>query len=165
MRRVSPQETEAQQTHIVLPSHSNAHGNAFGGQIVAWTDICAAVSAQRFARRPVVTASIDELHFLQAVKVGMIVELRSMVNRAWTTSMEVGVRIEAEDPRTGARSHCCSAYLTFVALRDADEAPDSPILLPELLIESSEIWRRRHHEAQLRRDHRLRTREERRGHR
>ncbi|MCK6525163.1 acyl-CoA thioesterase [Myxococcota bacterium] len=165
MRRVSPQETEAQQTHIVLPSHSNAHGNAFGGQIVAWTDICAAVSAQRFARRPVVTASIDELHFLQAVKVGMIVELRSMVNRAWNTSMEIGVRIEAEDPRTGARSHCCSAYLTFVALRDGDEAPKTPIVLPELDISASEIWLRRHHEAQLRRDHRLRTREERRGHR
>ena len=165
MRRVSPQETEAQQTHIVLPSHSNAHGNAFGGQIVAWTDMCAAVSAQRFARRPVVTASIDELHFLQAVKVGMIVELRSMVNRAWTTSMEVGGRIEAEAPRLWVGPHDLGRYLTFVALRDSDEGQDAEIVLPELLVDQTEIWRRRHHEAQLRRDHRLKTRAERRSHR
>ena len=67
-------------------------------KIAAWCDISAAISAQRFCRKPVVTASMDELHFLQPVKKGMVVILRSQVNQAWRTSMEVGVRVEAEDP-------------------------------------------------------------------
>ncbi len=111
-----PRDTRVEMTQIVLPTHTNNHGTVFGGQIAAWIDICAAVSAQRYSQGPVVTASIDQLHFMAAVKQGMIVILRSQVNMAWKSSMEIGVRIDAEDPMTGERQHCCSAYTTFVAL-------------------------------------------------
>jgi len=151
-------QTVVEMTQIVLPSHANNHGTAFGGQIAAWIDICAAVSAQRFARMPVVTASMDQLHFLQAVRRGMVVVLHAQVNQAWHTSIEIGVRVEMEDPITGQRDHCCSAYLTFVALDDEGEPKSVPIFEPG----EDEMAQRRAREAQNRRDHRLATREERR---
>ncbi|RME20504.1 MAG: acyl-CoA thioesterase [Deltaproteobacteria bacterium] len=141
-------------TQIVLPTHTNNHGTVFGGQIAAWIDICAAVSAQRYSQGPVVTASIDQLHFMAAVKQGMIVILRSQVNMAWRSSMEIGVRIEAEDPITGRREHCCSAYTTFVALDDEGHprpiAPFDPGDDPEA--------RRRAEQAGMRRQIRLEMR-------
>ena len=143
---------------MVLPGHANALDSVFGGQVAAWIDICAAVSAQRFARRAVVTASIDELHFLRPIRIGMVVVLQSMVNEAWRTSMEVGVRVEAEDPRSGDRIHCCTAYLTFVAL----DASGRPTPLPELARSDDPDASRRAREARARRDHRLAMREERR---
>ena len=115
---VSVEATNVEMTQIVLPSHANNHGTVFGGQMAAWIDVCAAVSAQRFARKAVVTASIDEIHFVQPVRRGMVVILKARVNQSWGTSMEVGVRVEAEDPRTGDTAHCCTAYLTFVAIND-----------------------------------------------
>jgi acyl-CoA hydrolase len=148
-------DTTCEMTQIVLPGFTNAHGNAFGGQIAAWCDICAAVSAQRFARGPVVTASMDELHFLEPVKQGMVVVLRAMVNRAWRTSIEVGVRVEAEDPHTGLRTHCCSAYLTFVALG----ADGRPRTVPPLDPGPDPAAQRRFAEAALRRDARLHMRD------
>ena len=90
--------TNVEMTQIVLPSHTNNHGTVFGGQMAAWIDICAAVSAQRFARKAVVTASIDELHFVHPVRRGMVIILKARVNQAWGSSLEVGVRVEAEDP-------------------------------------------------------------------
>lgn len=143
---------------MVLPGHANALDSVFGGQVAAWIDICAAVSAQRFARKPVVTASIDELHFLLPIRIGMVVVLHSMVNAAWRTSMEVGVRVEAEDPRSGERIHCCSAYLTFVAL----DVSGRPSPLPEISGSADPVQQRREREARARRDHRLAIREERR---
>lgn len=143
---------------MVLPGHANALDSVFGGQVAAWIDICAAVSAQRFARKPVVTASIDELHFLLPIRIGMVVVLHSMVNAAWRTSMEVGVRVEAEDPRSGERIHCCSAYLTFVAL----DVSGRPSPLPEMSAPADPAQLRREREARARRDHRLAIREERR---
>ncbi|MCB9763442.1 MAG: acyl-CoA thioesterase [Alphaproteobacteria bacterium] len=157
-RTCAPPQTRVEATHMVLPGHTNNHGTVFGGQVAAWIDICAAVSAQRFARKPVVTASIDELHFLLPVRRGMTVVLQSMVNQAWRTSMEVGVRVEAEDPRSGERIHCCSAYLTFVAL----DASGRPSPLPTLVVDGDPDCARRAAEAQRRRDHRLAMREERR---
>ncbi|MCP4804236.1 MAG: acyl-CoA thioesterase [Proteobacteria bacterium] len=125
-------------TQIVLPTHTNNHGTVFGGQLAAWIDICAAVSAQRCAKGPVVTASIDQLHFVAPVKKGMVVELRSQVNRTWRSSMEVGVRVEAEHPFTGERSHCCTAYLTFVAIgQDEKTRP-----VPELALGEADDERR-----------------------
>ena len=115
-------------TQIVLPSHANNHGTVFGGQMAAWIDVCAAVSAQRFARKAVVTASMDEIHFVQPVRRGMVVILKARVNQAWGSSMEVGVRVEAEDPRTGDTAHCCTAYLTFVAINDDGKPSQVPLL-------------------------------------
>ena len=155
MEKITPDQTRVEMTQIVLPSNTNNHGTAFGGQIAAWCDICAAVSAQRFCRASVVTASMDQLHFLKPVRKGMVVVLRSQVNQAWGTSMEVGVRVEAEDPLSGAIVHCCSAYLTFVAL----DAHGSPRKIPKLDCASNDVWERRAKEAQWRRDTRLSMRE------
>lgn len=151
----TPEDTRVEMTQLVLPSHTNNHGTAFGGQIAAWVDVCAAVSAQRFCRMPVVTASMDALHFLHPVHKGMVVILKSTVNCAWNTSMEIGVRIESEHPLTGERLHCCSAYLTFVAIDKNGQKQR----LPKLLCDEKEEWVRRRNEAQERRDVRLKVRE------
>ena len=146
-------KTKVEMTQIVLPTHTNNHGTAFGGQIAAWVDICAAVSAQRFCRDSVVTASMDALHFLEPVRRGMVIILRSQVNRAWKTSMEVGVRVDTENPRTGEIRHCCSAYLTFVSIDDSGR----PKQLPKLSI-SSEEEKLRWDDAEIRRGLRLQIR-------
>ncbi len=152
---VSAEATHVEMTQIVLPSHANNHGTAFGGQMAAWIDICAAVSAQRFSRTSVVTASMDELHFLRGARRGMVVVLKSQVNQAWNSSIEVGVRVETEDPLTGEREHCCSAYLTFVALDESGSTISVPVLDPGTQPEAQ----RRAEDAQARRDARLKMRE------
>ena len=151
-------ETNVEMTQIVLPSHTNNHGTVFGGQMAAWIDICAAVSAQRFARKSVVTASIDEIHFVTPVRRGMVVVLKARVNQAWSTSMEVGVRVEAEDPRTGETVHCCTAYATFVAINDDGR----PSAVPALDTGDDNAAIDRAQDAQARRDHRLVMRKKRR---
>jgi acyl-CoA hydrolase len=156
--KVSASATDVEMTQIVLPSHANNHGTVFGGQMAAWIDICAAVSAQRFARKAVVTASIDEIHFVTPVRRGMVVVLKARVNQAWGTSMEVGVRVEAEDPRTGDTFHCCTAYTTFVAINDDGR----PSRVPELETTDDAEATARAEEAQDRRDNRLAMRKKRR---
>jgi len=94
-------------------------------------DICAAMSAYKHARRPVVTASVDHLDFLAPAKKGDIVILKSSVNYVHKTSMEVGVRIEAETPLTGETRHTATAYLTFVALNDNKKPMKIPDVIPE----------------------------------
>jgi acyl-CoA hydrolase len=135
---------------IVLPQHTNAIGTAFGGTIVSWVDICAAMSAQRHCRRVVVTASMDQLDFVAPIREGELVSLRSMVNYAGRTSMEIGVRVEAEDMLSGVRVHAASAYLTFVALGDDGK----PTTVRRLEPQSAEE-RLRWEEAQARRQQRL----------
>ncbi len=147
------EQTRTVMTQLLLPGQSNNHGNAFGGQIMAWCDICAAVSAQRFCRGEVVTASMDQLVFRRPVRRGMVVMLSAQVNRSWGTSMEVGVRVEAEDPKAGTRVHCCSAYLTFVHL----DAHGRPAPVPRL---DPGIDRQRYEEAQTRRAARLDLRDQ-----
>lgn len=147
--------TFTEMTQLLLPGHTNTLGDAFGGQIAAWVDICGAVSAQRFCRGVVVTASMDQLHFLRPVRRGMVVVLQGRVNQAWRTSMEVGVRVDAEDPSTGLRSHCCSAYLTFVKIGEDGR----PLPIPTLDVAGDPLARRRQAEAELRRAHRLSLRE------
>lgn len=143
-------QTRVEMTQIVLPPFTNAHGTIFGGQVAAWIDMCAAIAAQRFCRMPVVTASIDELLFHHPVQRGHIVILRASVNAAWSRSMEVGVRVEGEDPLTGVRTHTSSAYCTFVALGDDGRPAAAPTLLPE-----SEDELRRAAQAEIRRARRL----------
>lgn len=130
-RIVSPQETRCEMTQIVMPSSANALGTVFGGQIMAWIDICAAVSASRFTRTAVVTASMDSLLFKAPIKQGEVVVLQATVNWAGRTSMEVGVRVESENRRTGARTHTSTAYLTFVALDEAGAPHPVPPLKPQ----------------------------------
>jgi acyl-CoA hydrolase len=142
-------------THMVLPQFANNHGNAFGGQIVAWVDICAAIAAQRLCRAPVVTASIDAVHFIAPIKSGHIVVLRSQVNATFRTSMECGVSITAEDPLTGECHRAAKAYATFVALNDDGRPQPAPALDLE-----SEEDKRRAAQAQLRREQRLALRDQ-----
>ncbi len=153
-KSVTPLKTVVEMTQLVLPSHTNNLGTAFGGQIAAWVDICAAVSAQRFCRNPVVTASMDALHFLHPVHKGMVVILKGMVNYAWNSSMEIGVRVESEHPFTGNRIHCCTSYLTFVSINN----DGNPLAVPSLDFSGNAQWERRAYEANIRRDLRLKMR-------
>lgn len=105
-------------TELVLPSQTNSLNTVFGGVIMSWIDIAAAISAQRHSRRPVVTASIDALNFVAPAYVGWVINLKASVNFVSRTSMEVGVRADAENPIKGIHHHIASAYLTFVALDD-----------------------------------------------
>jgi acyl-CoA hydrolase len=150
-----PRDSSVTMTELVLPGHTNALGTIFGGQIVSWIDIAAAIAAGRHARRTVVTASIDALAFLAPVKLGHVVHIRAMVNFASRTSMEVGVRVDAEDPRTGARTHTSTAYTTFVALDEKGRPTPIPALIPETREE-----KRRYEEARKRREARVRLAEE-----
>jgi len=139
---------------IVMPSHVNGTGSMlFGGIMMQWIDVCAGVAAMRHARGAVVTASIDRLDFLNPIRVGDIVILEAQVNFAARTSMEVGCRVETEDPATRARRYTTKAYLTFVAI-DADGRP-RPV--PPLVVET-DTDRRRQEEGAARRANRLAAR-------
>lgn len=145
-----PSESALEMNELVLPTHTNALGTIFGGQIMAWIDICAAMAAMRHARRQCVTASMDALDFIAPVRLGQLVNLKAMVNYVGRTSMEVGVRVEAEDPLTGARVHAASAYLTFVAIDASGRPVPARPLAPETPDE-----RLRFEEARARREQRL----------
>ena len=114
MKKVS--ESIVVMHELVLPNDTNILGNVLGGRVMHLIDICAAMSAYKHARSPVVTASIDHLNFLSPAKKGDILILKSSVNYVSTTSMEIGVRVESEDTITGVVKHTASAHLTFVAL-------------------------------------------------
>lgn len=140
-------------TQIVMPGHTNgASGVLFGGVMMQWIDVCSGVAAIRHAGGPVVTASIDRLDFIVPVHLGDIVVLQSRVNYVRRTSMEVGCRVEVEDPATRARRYSTKAYLTFVAI-DGDGKPTP---LAPLVLESDDD-RRRCEDAAERRLHRLRA--------
>lgn len=145
-----PSETVVEMNQIVMPQHTNALGTAFGGTVMGWIDVCAALSAQRHSRRAVVTASMDQLDFVAPIRTGQLVNLRSQLNYAGRSSMEIGVRVEAEDMLTGARTHAVSAYLTFVALDEHGR----PCAVPRLVPETPEE-RLRWDEAMVRRAQRL----------
>ncbi len=137
-------------TEIVLPQHTNALGTIFGGTVMSWIDIAGAISAGKHARANVVTASIDALHFVAPIKLGHFVELRACVNFTGNTSMEVGVRVESEDPKTGEKFHNVSAYLTFVAL-----GPDGKAVPVAQIEPQTDAEKRRHQAAIMRRASRV----------
>ena len=115
-------------TQLLLPGDANALGAAFGGSVMGWIDICAAVAAQRHSRQQVVTASMDDLHFHAPILIGFQVILRARVIAAFKTSMEIGVTVHAENPLTGERQLTTSALLTFVALdREGRKLPVPPL--------------------------------------
>jgi acyl-CoA hydrolase len=151
----TPSTSAVELTELVLPNDTNQLGNLLGGRLMHWVDIAAALSAQRHSNRISVTASVDEMSFLLPVKLGQVVRLRASVNRAFHTSMEVGVHADVEDFRTGDIRHVSSAYLTFVALDEFGHAAKVPELHPETPEEQQ-----RFEEAQARREHRLKMREE-----
>ena len=117
--------------HIVLPGEANSLGAAFGGHVMSWIDMTGAIAAQRHCRMTSVTASMDELHFHAPIRVGWVAVLHARVLAAFGTSMEVGVTVHAENPRTGERNLTTSALLTFVALDDKGVRSKVPPLVPE----------------------------------
>jgi acyl-CoA hydrolase len=134
---------------------ANMAGNVHGGTIMKMCDEVAGVAAVRHSGGRVVTAAVDRMTFLHPVFVGHLVTVKASVNAAWRTSMEVGVRVESENVRTGEVMHTSTAYLTMVALSDEGEPQPVAGIEPE-----SDEERRRQREAQLRRDNRLRERDE-----
>lgn len=151
---LTPASSRVEMTQIVMPAHTNGPGGVmFGGVVMQWIDVCAGVAAMRHAGGPVVTASIDRLDFITPIRLGDVVILQAMVNYANRTSIEVGCRVETEDPRTRVRRYTTKAYLTFVAV-DADGRPRPvPPVVPE-----TEEDRRRYGDAERRRAERLRLR-------
>lgn len=126
----SPRDSEVVMTQMILPPDANNLDAAFGGKVMQWIDICAAIAAQRHCRQVVVTASMDDLHFHAPIKVGWTATLHGRVLATFRTSMEVGVTVHAENPLTGERSLTTSALLTFVALDKAgNRIPVPPLLL------------------------------------
>ena len=146
----SAKESKVEMTEMVLPTHTNQLGTIFGGQIMSWIDIAASVAATRHSRSVCVTASIDALHFVSPVPLGYILNIYASVNYAHKTSMEIGVRLDSEDPVTGHRTHVATSYLTFVALDHNRRPKNVPPLIPE-----TDVEKRRYNEAILRRDGRL----------
>lgn len=128
-------ESRVEMTQLVLPEHTNALGTIFGGQVMAWIDTAAAICAFRHCRSACVTASMDALDFISPVKLGHIVILRASVNFTGRTSMEIGVRVDSEDPFTGVQAHTSSAYLTFVAVDENGKAKEVPQILCESVVE------------------------------
>jgi acyl-CoA hydrolase len=122
-------------TEYVLPQHANALGGVFGGQIMAWIDLCAAICAQRHAGRQAVTAFVDDLKFEQPVRVGEVVRLEAFVTAVFRTSMEIEVVVEGEDATTRRRWPCVTALVTFVAIDEARR----PTAVPPLLLDSDDV--------------------------
>ena len=148
MSSKTPSDSKVEMTQIVLPAHTNRFGTVFGGTIMSWIDICAAVSAMRHAGNLAVTASMDELHFLSGAQLGHVVTLRSQVNFAGKTSMEIGVRVDSEDPVSGVKQHTASAYLTFVAVNEKGERQEVPPLQPQTELEEQRLQRASERRAQ-----------------
>ncbi len=141
-------------TQLVLPNDTNQLGNLLGGTLMHWIDIAAAIAAQRHAGRVCVTASVDELNFHEPIRLGEIVTLQASVNRAFHSSMEVGVVVTAAGLTGSPPRRANNAYLTFVAIDEQGR----PVPVPELIPETEEE-KRRYDEALTRREVRLQRRE------
>ena len=137
-------------TELVLPQHTNQLGNLLGGQLMHWIDVCAALSAAKHSQHVCVTASVDKIDFHQPVKLGNVITLIASVNRAFRTSMEVGVTVFAESYIEGKKIHSNTAYLTFVSVDEHGKPVETHEIIPET---EDEI--RRFNEALNRRQARL----------
>lgn len=148
--RASRHESSA----LMMPQDENTRGHVFGGVILAMLDKTAAVCAMRHARLPCVTVSVDRVDFREPIMVGELIIMKGSVNLVGKTSMEIGVRVEAENLLTGVRRHTNSCYTTFVALDDDGR----PTRVPPLICESEEDLRRQR-AAMARRQRRLEERD------
>ena len=123
--------SQSEMTEVILPNDANTLGNLLGGRLMHFIDLTAAIAAYRHTRGHVVTAAMDHIDFIQPVHVGDLLILKSSVNRAFTSSLEVGVKVWVEHPLTGVLLHVASAYLVFVAI-DKDGHPQKiPRVQPE----------------------------------
>ena len=152
-RKKKVRESQVEMTELVLPNDTNQLGNLLGGRLMHWMDICAAMAAGKHSGRVCVTASVDEMNFLGPVKLGQVVHLYASVNRAFHTSMEVGVRVIVEDIHTGYSRHVNTGYLTFVAIDETGRGVQVPELVPVTVDE-----KRRFQASETRRNVRLQSR-------
>jgi len=141
--------TQSAMTEIILPNDTNTLGNLLGGRLMHFIDLTGAMAAYRHCRTHVVTAAMDHIDFIQPVHVGDLLILKSSVNRAFNTSVEVGVKVWVEHPQNGTLLHVASAYLVFVAINAEGLRQKVPALAPET---PNEI--RRYADALRRREHR-----------
>jgi acyl-CoA hydrolase len=152
-RSRSVHASHVEMTELVLPNDTNQLGNLLGGKLMHLMDVAAAIAAARHNGLVCVTASVDQIDFLHPVRLGEVVVLRASVNRVFHTSMEVGVKVFAENMRSGEVRHTNSAYMTFVGLNAEGRPTTSPQVVPETPDEQ-----RRFDKALERRNHRLQTR-------
>lgn len=145
--RRSVAESQSERSEIIFPADANALGNLFGGRLMQYIDLVGAVAASRHARATTVTASMDHLDFVAPVHVGDLLILKASVNRAFRTSVEVGVKAMVEDVREQRLKHVSSAYLTYVAVDSSGHG----LVVPQLICET-EHQRRRYEDAGRRRE-------------
>ncbi len=148
-------ESSAQLIRWMGITDANSAGNVHGGTVMKMADEAAALAAIKHSRKRVVTVGMDRMNFMFPIYVGELVTFSAMVNAAWRTSMEVGVRVDAEDPRTGEVRHTNTAYITMVALDEEGQPTPIPVVIP-----TSAVEQRRMREAELRRANRLAEREQ-----
>lgn len=134
----SPSESAVEMREMVMPHHTNPQNTVFGGTVMSWIDIAAAMVAARHCGRPVVTAHISDIDFIAPIKMGYHVLIQASLNYVGKTSMIVGVKVTSENPYTGESRTTTKAYLTFVALDDLGR----PIVVPELKTETEDEQRR-----------------------
>ncbi|OBZ84652.1 Acyl-coenzyme A thioesterase 11 [Choanephora cucurbitarum] len=157
-------ESRVTMTEFIHASHCNLKGFAYAGTILSWIDVAAGIAAKRHAVSPSVTRSVDDVAFLHPVKLGDIVYIQASVNKSWKTSMEVGVKVEAESPLVPGRFFVAHAYLTFVALSPRPSArthvgrilSDLQTISVPALIPQSSMEQKRYEMAETRRQARLR---------
>ena len=127
----TPSETAIEMREMVMPHHTNPQNTVFGGTVMSWIDVAAAMVAARHCGRPVVTAHISDIDFIAPVKMGYHVLIQASLNYVGRTSMIVGVKVTSENPYTGESRTTTKAYLTFVALDDLGRPVEVPELAPE----------------------------------
>ncbi|MCP2520831.1 acyl-CoA thioesterase [Candidatus Aminicenantes bacterium AC-708-M15] len=143
-------DSQVEMRELVLPNDTNPLGTILGGKVMHLMDVAAAMSAMKHSGRTVVTVSVDHIDFLSPIKMGQIIVIKASVNYVHRTSMEVGVKVWAEDFKTGRKTHTSSAYFTFVALDESGKPTPVPKIIPE-----TEEEKRRYREAEKRREERL----------
>lgn len=130
----TPRDSMVEMTEIVLPQHTNALGSIFGGVVLSWVDIAAAICATRHSGMVAITASFDAMNFLAPIHLGAVVSIKAKINHVARTSCEIGVTVNSEDPLSGKRTHTANAFVTMVTL-GADGKPAS---MPPLRLETDE---------------------------
>jgi len=153
-RGPSARDSATEMAQLVLPQHANVHGSVLGGTVMHWIDLAAAVVANRHCRRPVVTASFDEMSFLAPIQIGQLALIRARITLTDRSSMEIRVDVESEDLISGERRKTGTAFVTFVAL---DPVTRRPTTVPPLVLETDEE-RAEHAQALARRKARVERR-------
>ena len=131
MKTKAPSESQIMMREMVMPGDTNPHGTIFGGKIMSWIDIAAAMCAERHCENPVVTVHIDDIDFISPIKVGQHVVIKASINYAGNSSMIIGVKVLSENPYTQETKITTKAYLTFVALDEYGKPLSVPKVRPE----------------------------------